>query len=154
MQLAELNIAHLRHPIDDPRIADFVANLDRINTLAERSPGFVWRLQDGEAGNATSFTDADDPSIIPNLSVWESAEMLERFVWQTVHTRIYARKAEWFIPQPRATFVMWWVEDGHRPDLVEANARLDALCNNGDSHHAFGWSHLTTTKLWQERRCA
>jgi Domain of unknown function (DUF3291) len=30
-ELAQLNIAHLKAPIDSPILADFVANLDRIN---------------------------------------------------------------------------------------------------------------------------
>ena len=34
-------------------MADFVANLDRINALAESAPGFVWRFQT-DAGDATA----------------------------------------------------------------------------------------------------
>lgn len=152
MHLAQLNIGHLRYPIDDPRIADFVANLDRINAVAERSPGFVWRFKD-DTGNATGIPLVDDPLQIPNLSVWESAETLEQFTWQTVHTRIYNRKAEWFVPQRAPTFVMWWVEEGHLPDLAEARERLAHLRAHGDSDHAFGWAHLTHVKLWQAKRC-
>ncbi|WP_370282130.1 DUF3291 domain-containing protein [Pseudooceanicola sp.] len=39
--IAEFNIGILRHGWDDPRIADFVNGLDRVNALAHRSPGFV-----------------------------------------------------------------------------------------------------------------
>jgi len=152
MHLAQLNIAHLKYPIDDPRIADFVDNLDRINAVAERSPGFVWRLKD-ESGNATDLGEFDDPMVIPNLSVWESAEHLEQFVWQTVHQRIYNRKGEWFVPQTQATFVMWWVADDHRPDLAESRDRLEHLRVHGDTDDAFGWSHLPAVTLWQSKRC-
>ncbi|MGI9406396.1 MAG: DUF3291 domain-containing protein [Hyphomicrobiaceae bacterium] len=152
MHLAQLNIAHLKYPIDDPRMADFVGNLDRINALAERSPGFVWRLKDG-GGNATQIPLDDDPMVIPNMSVWESAEALEQFVWATVHQQIYNRKAEWFVPQDQATFVMWWIEEGHTPNLVEARDRLEYLRAHGDTDEAFGWSHLPHVKLWQEKRC-
>ena len=51
-------------------------------------------------------------------------------------------------------FVMWHVEDGHRPTLDEALERLAHLEANGDSDHAFGWSHLEEAKLWRARRCA
>ena len=51
--LAQLNIAMLREPLESPGMADFVANLERINALAEASPGYLWRLQD-EAGDATA----------------------------------------------------------------------------------------------------
>jgi len=43
-ELAELNIVQLKAPIDSPLLAEFVANLDRINALAETSDGFKWRL--------------------------------------------------------------------------------------------------------------
>ena len=52
-QLAQLNIASMLQPLESPGMADFAANLERINALAEASPGFVWRLQD-EAGDATA----------------------------------------------------------------------------------------------------
>lgn len=153
MHLAQFNVARLKHPIDDPRIADFVANLDRINAVGERSPGFVWRLKD-DSGNSIDLGGVDDPMIIPNMSVWESAEQLEEFVWQTVHARIYDRKAEWFEAQSEATFVMWWIEEGHRPELAEARERLEHLRAHGDSDEAFGWAHLPNVRLWRSKRCA
>ena len=91
--LAQLNIGKLRGPSGDPAMAGFFDNLDRINAAAERMPGFVWRLKD-ESGNATNIPWVGDASLAVNLSVWESVEALEKFVWQTVHTKIYARKGE------------------------------------------------------------
>jgi Domain of unknown function (DUF3291) len=95
MHLAELNIAKPRFPLDDPRMADFVNNLDRVNAVAERSPGFVWRLK-GDGNDATDIRFDDDPDSIVNMSVWETAEHLEHFVWNTVHKHIYRRRDEWF----------------------------------------------------------
>jgi hypothetical protein len=77
-QLAQINTAKLLAPIDDPLIADFVADLDRINALEEGSPGFVWRLKD-DNNNATSFNPFNDPLIIVNISVWENLETLKNF---------------------------------------------------------------------------
>ena len=91
MQLAEINVARLRYPLDDPRVAEFVANLDRVNALAERSPGFVWRLKD-EAGNATQIRAYDDPLIIVNMSVWSSIETLYEFAFATMHRRFMQRR--------------------------------------------------------------
>ncbi len=153
MHLAELNIGRLAQPIDHPDIADFVNNLDRINGLAERMPGFVWRLKD-ESGNATSVQAFEDPLVIPNLSVWESAEQLERFVWGTIHRKFYERRDEWFQMMTEHHFVMWWVEEGHLPDLEEAKARLKHLQDHGPSDHAFGWAELRSAKLWEKSRCA
>jgi uncharacterized protein DUF3291 len=153
MHLAELNIARLKYPLDDPRIAEFADNLARVNAVADRSEGFVWRLQD-DSGDATSIHAFDDPMVIVNMTVWQSAEHLERFVWNTVHKQFYAKRAEWFELMQAQHFVMWWVDEGHVPDLAEAKARLDHLDANGDSDFAFGWSHLPHVKLWQQARCA
>ena len=52
--LAELNIGKFKYPTTDPRMAGFINNLDRVNALAERSKGFVWRLK-GDNNNATDI---------------------------------------------------------------------------------------------------
>lgn len=149
--LAQFNIARIRYPLDDPRIAEFVDNVERVNGLAEKIDGFVWRLQD-ESGHAMNMTVYDDPSILPNLAVWENVEALERFVWQTLHRRFYGRRREWFEPiEP--TLVMWWIPAGHRPDLAEAVARLDHLRAHGPSDFAFGWESIPAAQLWRTARC-
>ncbi len=151
--VAELNVATGKYDQDDPRFADFVDNLARVNAVAERSKGFVWRLKD-EAGDAMAIRASDDPRFFVNLSVWETVEDLERFVFATVHQRIYARREEWF---PRAgvpTFVMWPVAAGHIPSLDEAFSRLDMLRNDGPSDEAFGWERLGDLKLWMTKKCA
>lgn len=152
MHLAELNIARLKHPIDDPRIAEFARNLDRVNGIAERSPGFVWRLKD-DSGNAVDLDAFDDPLVILNMSVWQDVESFENFVWKTVHRQFYEKRQEWFSVMKMEHFVMWWVDEGHRPTTEEAKARLAHFNDNGNSDHAFGWSHLPHVKLWQQARC-
>jgi hypothetical protein len=152
--LAQLNIGRIRYETGDPRMADFMNNLERVNALAERSPGFVWRYKD-DSGNATETRPfADDSRMLINMSVWESVEALEKFVWQTVHTRIYARKHEWFEKLDGAYFVLWHVPAGHRPSVQEAIARLEHLKIHGPSEHAFGWQDVASAKLWRSARCA
>ena len=152
--LAQLNIGRLRYETDDPRMADFMNNLARVNALAERSPGFVWRYTDA-TGNATDTRPYEgDPRMAINMSVWESVEALEKFVWQTVHTRFYTRKHEWFEKLDGAYFVLWHVPTGHRPSVAEAIARLDHLKAHGPSEHAFGWQDVASAKLWRSARCA
>ncbi|MHA7772752.1 DUF3291 domain-containing protein [Roseibium sp. M-1] len=153
MHLAELNIARLRYDINDPRVADFVNNLNRVNAAAERSPGFVWRLV-ADADTSVAMAPEADPMVIPNLSVWTDVTSLENFVFKTVHKRIYDRRAEWFDLMDKMHFVMWRVEAGHQPTLEEAFERLDHLNANGSSDHAFGWDHLREANLWRSVGCS
>ncbi len=150
--VAQLNIGRFRYPTDDPRMAGFMANLDRVNALAERSEGFVWRLKD-ESNNATAIRPPSDPTMAVNLSVWENVEALERFVWATVHKQFYNRKGEWFEKAALTHFVMWSIEEGHIPDLEEAMGRLEHLRSHGESDFAFGWEHLAHIKLWMSQKC-
>ena len=148
--LAQFNIARIRYPLDDPRMAEFVANVARINALAEQIEGFVWRLQD-ESGNAMGMRVYDDPRILPNLTLWESPQALERFVWRTVHSRFYGRREEWFAPL-ETPLVMWWVAAGVFPTIADGVARLDHLKAHGPSDHAFGWEQLAKAELWKTQR--
>ena len=151
--LAQLNIAQWKVDPAGEAAQSFMAAIDRINAVAERSPGYVWRLWD-ESGNATSIVNPwSDMNVIVNLSVWESPEALEHYVWNTIHRAIYRRKAEWFSTMSMAHFVMWWVEPGHQPSLLEAKDRLDHLEAHGNTDRAFGWDHLPHVKLWQSQRC-
>jgi hypothetical protein len=152
--LAQLNIGRLRHEVGDSRMADFIDNLAFVNGLAERSPGFVWRYQD-DSGSAIDTRPFDgDPRMAINMSVWESVEALELFVWQTVHKRFYGRREQWFEKMDERYFVMWWVPAGHQPTVQEAIARLEHLKLHGPTDHAFGWESLPAAQLWNTARCA
>jgi hypothetical protein len=151
--LAQLNIGRIRYPIDDPRMAEFMTNLDLVNGIAERSTGFVWRFKD-DGGNATNFRPFDDPSMLLNMSVWESIETLEKFVWQTLHKRFYGRKQEWFERSDSPHLVMWWIPVGHQPSIAEAIERLNHLREHGPSDHAFDWQYAAAAQLWKTARCA
>lgn len=134
--LAQLNIAQLIAPMDSPEIAEFVANLDRINELAESSPGFLWRLKD-DADNATAIEHPFGEHMIVNMSVWESVESLHHYVYRTAHAQIMSRRKEWFSRMSSAYTVLWWVPRGHEPDVFEAQERLNLLEQNGPGAQAF-----------------
>jgi hypothetical protein len=135
--LAQLNIGRLRAPVDDPALAEFAANLDPINALADATPGFVWRLQT-EEGNATAIRPfpGDDLMAI-NMSVWESMEALADYVYRSAHTAFLRRRSEWFERLREVYLVLWWIPAGVLPTVEEALARLDHLRTFGPTPEAF-----------------
>jgi uncharacterized protein DUF3291 len=133
-QLAQINVAELQAPLDSPQLKDFVDNLDRINALAEGSPGFVWRLT-GDGNDATELRPMGD-KIIVNYSIWRDVDMLKAFVYKTAHVEILKRKREWF-ERMKLNYVLWWVPAGHVPSVEEAVARLEQLRAKGPSPDAF-----------------
>ena len=146
--LADLNIATAVADLDDPVMAEFMQSLDAVNAIVERSPGFVWRLQD-ETGNATNFSRDGDPRQISNLSVWESAADLEFFAWNTVHRRFMKNRHKWFLPPTAPFLVMWWLDIGTMPTIEDALARLAWLREEGPSEDGFGWDNLAGIRAWQ-----
>ena len=138
MQIAQLNLARLLAPLDDPALADFVAWLGPVNAAADASPGFVWRLADESGTGATSIRIDDDDLLIVNMSVWETAEDLAAFVHQQRdHADALRRRGDWFLRAERPMVVLWWVEDDHRPSLEEASERLEHLRVHGPTPFAF-----------------
>jgi hypothetical protein len=134
--LAQLNVGIIKAPLESPVMADFVNNLDRINALAEASPGFVWRLQT-EEGNATALRPTEDENFLVNMSVWEDADSLSQFVFKSAHVEIMRRRREWFERMVEAYLVLWWVPKGHLPTVDEALAKLVRLREHGPSPEAF-----------------
>jgi hypothetical protein len=134
-ELAQLNIAAMREPLESPSMSDFVANLDRINALAEASAGFVWRLSDAY-DNATTRRHFGDTTLV-NMSVWKDVTSLSDYVHKSAHVEILRRKREWFERMTEAYVVLWWVPAGHRPTLDEARERLDLLRREGPGPAAF-----------------
>ena len=122
--------------IEDPVMKEFVENLDRVNDLAERSPGFVWRLKD-ESNNASGFNPFNDEQVIINISVWKNIESLENYTYKTFHTDFLKRRKEWFSKYGKAHFALWWIEEGMFPSIEDAIERLTCLQQNGASERAF-----------------
>jgi hypothetical protein len=137
-ELAQINVARLRAPSDDPLVAEFFDALDRVNALAEASPGFVWRFQT-EDGNATSVHPFGDELVIVNISTWVDAASLNDFAYRTDHAGFLRRRREWFERMVEASMALWWVDAGHRPTVAESVARLDHLRANGPSVRAFSF---------------
>jgi uncharacterized protein DUF3291 len=137
--LAQINIARLLAPVDDPKIADFVAQLDPINALAESTPGFVWRLK-SEAGNATDVVYSDDPFVIVNMSVWKSIEALRDYAYTSKHIDVFRDRAKWFEKMEKPHYCLWWIPGGHIPTVAEGRERLEHYQKQGPTPDAFWFS--------------
>ena len=142
VHLAQVNVARMRASLTDPLMAGFVAGLEPVNALADGSPGFVWRLKDEESGNATGQHPFGDDMILINLSVWESPESVQHFVYHTLHQEFLKNRRDWFERLAEAWAALWWVPAGHRPDVAEARERLEHLRAHGDTAHAFSFRNL------------
>lgn len=134
--IAQVNIARMKGALEDPVMAAFVARLDEINALADRSPGFFWRLQT-TAGNATYLRPYDDDRILFNMSVWDSIEALRNYVYGTAHVELLRQRQQWFDHFAGARVALWWVPQGHIPGIDEAKRRLAYLDAHGPTEFAF-----------------
>lgn len=137
--LAQINIGRLVAPIDDPKIAEFVAQLEPINALADRAPGFVWRLQSA-TGNATDFRYGDDPTMFVNMSVWESLEALRNYVYRSDHRRVLRDRAKWFEKLDVPIYCLWWIPVGHIPTVAEGRERMEHYQRYGSTPFSFWFS--------------
>ena len=141
--IAHFNVARLLHPPGDPRVAEFTSNTQRVNAVAERSPGFIWRWADdtAEVDGSGGYQAVDaDPCLAISLSVWESRADLQHFVQKTVHGAFLRRRAEWFAPWDGPNYVIWpWRRDGI-PTVAEGWARLDRLARQGATPDAFDFA--------------
>ncbi len=134
--LAQANIGRIRAPLEDPIMEGFRTQLDPINALADRSPGFVWRLQT-EDGNAMAIRPFADERMAINMSVWESPDALQQFVYRSGHVQPLRDRKQWFEPIEGPILVLWWIPVGHIPTVEEAQERLQLLKDRGPSAEAF-----------------
>jgi hypothetical protein len=134
--LAQINLARMIAPIDDPLMAAFVAQLGTINALADRSPGFVWRLKSA-SGNATDLRPSEDPRVFVNMSVWESFESLQAYVYRSAHVTVMRDRKRWFERYEGPYYALWWIPRGHVPTVEEGQQRVRTLAERGPSVDAF-----------------
>ena len=137
--LAQFNIARAKGPMDSPVMQGFVDQLDRINALADRSPGFVWRLQT-EEGDATALQVFEDERIIVNMSVWNSLEALKSYVYSGEHLEVLKNKKSWFEKIKGPALALWWIPAGTLPTIDDAKAALQTLSDRGPSAAAFSFA--------------
>lgn len=135
-ELAQVNIARLKYPLDSVELKGFVDALDPVNAVADRADGFIWRLR-SERGNATDIPVFGDEWLIVNLSVWRDPNALKTFMFEGQHRELLRRRGEWFERVDEAMTALWWVRAGHRPTVQEAERHLSYLRENGPGTFTF-----------------
>lgn len=135
--IAEINVARTLAPLSDPSMADFVAQLDVINHLADESPGFVWRLKADNGGASSYIRFADDERTLVNMSVWTSLEALHAYVYRSAHGEVFRDRRKWFGALDGPPLALWWITEGQVPTIEEGIRRLQLLGAHGPSPAAF-----------------
>ena len=137
--LAQVNIGRARGAVTDAVMQGFMARLEEINALAERTPGFVWRFQteDGDATAVRPYPGED--RIMVNLSVWADLAALREYVFRSAHAGVMRQRRDWFERFEGVYLALWWVPAGHRPTVDEAVKRLAHLEAHGPTPFAFSF---------------
>ena len=143
-QLAQINIGRVLGPMDGDIMAEFKANLDPINALAEQTPGFVWRLKSDGGNDATSIHVYEDDYLLINMSVWESVDALRQYTYASAHTDFVRQRARWFEKLKDQIFALWWIPAGHIPTPQEGREKLAYLNEHGATPLVFTFKQQFT----------
>lgn len=136
MYLAQANLAVLRWPIDDPKMAGFVEQIEPVNGLAEQSEGFVWRYRDSYVAREVG-PPWNDPLLFFNMSVWQDLASLLAFVRSPLHVEVMRNRAQWVTPVAEPSLVLWPIEATRQPTVEDAMEAFASLARKGDTVTAF-----------------
>ncbi len=143
--LAQANIARLKYPLSDTRMAGMSNRIDEMNAIADRSAGFVWRFDSGrDPENRLDcfrhyLESFDESHFFFNLSVWTDVEALRDYVFRTGHAEMLRDRDTWVEPLNVPSLVMWPVAADCRPTVRETLQRFKLLQAEGSTSEAFGF---------------
>ncbi len=145
--LAQINIGRLIASLGDPRIAGFVAQLEPINQLGRITVQALWRLQSAQA-NATDLPYNDDPSIMVNMSVWESIEALKEFTYKSQHMGVFRDRRKWFQKMDLPHCCLWWVPLAIFRALTRAERSWNTTSAMGRRPNRSGFPSRSLRRNW------
>jgi hypothetical protein len=141
--LAQMNIAWMHGRIGDPSMLGLASRMDEINTLADHSSGFVWRLKTFEI---TPETLAPFESVFPgfqrdqlfyNMSVWETVDDLRAYTFASAHAEMLNDRHLWIDRIAGASNVLWWISIGTLPSITDSVEKWRHLQTHGPTPDAF-----------------
>jgi hypothetical protein len=129
----------LREDKGSERTRAFYRRMPAVFKLAEQTPGFLDRREDGDFayGPPRFFKKGEHVRAPQTLSLWRDVQSLRQFVKDPAHADARAQAGEWFLSPEWPSYVAWWVDDHHVPSWQEGWDRLQALHDNGPSAEAF-----------------
>lgn len=143
VHLAQVNIAWMHGPIDDPVMAGLAGRMDEINRLADESRGFVWRLAATEVTQEAlepfraDFPGFDRARLFYNMSVWETLDDLRAYTFYSAHAELLNERHQWVDHIAGASVALWWIPVGRRPSIAESAERLRSVRDLGPTPYAF-----------------
>lgn len=136
--IAHVSTGLAKYPLDDPRLGEVLANLEKIYAEVEAAPGFVWRPQDEDIF-ADLAAHGQHPQTLMSLSVWTDVAALKAYTFAGLHKHFMDRSREWFEEPTEASLAIWEVAEDARPTVADGLERIAHLRANGPSAFAFGW---------------
>ncbi len=144
LHLAQVNIAKKLASLDDHIMQDFINNVDKMNTIADSSEGFIWRMKDEDKDLSAQVF--QDDSLVINISTWENLDTLFSYTYKSGHIEVFKRKKEWFSKMKMLHMAFWYIPEGYEPSFQDAKSRLDYLNTHGDSPFAFTFKNKFTVE--------
>jgi hypothetical protein len=145
--LAQMNVARMMFPVDDPRMAEFAAAIRGVNALADQAPGFVWRLP-SYLDDTDAIRVSGSDMLLVNMSVWADVESLKTFTYKNPeHFAVFRRRREWFDRLDVPHLALWWLPQGEVPSIGEGERRLNILAENGPGPDAFTFAAVQPPPL-------
>ena len=131
---------------DDPTNQGFHDRNDATFAAAEAAGGFIARSgHDGEPGPASwgpqvyprFYIERGDGWSPSTISLWVDLESAMAFSYSGLHAEALRHARHWMAKPEWPPYVLWWVDEAHTPDWLEAVARHEHLADHAPSAHAF-----------------
>lgn len=137
--IAHVNIGYWRPEIGEHEYFRFSELGRSISLDAANNPHLKWQFGTQFYQDPNVMRVFNEPRMILNLSVWNSLEALQEFVYRKYHHQAISRKSEWFEPLTVASYVLWWVDENSMPTLEDAKYRLEYFNEHGANSEAFNF---------------
>jgi hypothetical protein len=143
-KLAVLTYGIFHNALDDSGLSTFYDRGPAIFQNADRLPGFIKLVadkKDRDEPHSTFLSESDTIGSSETLSLWTNLETLFAFAYHGLHAEALNKRSQWFRKESFPAYAIWWVDDDHIPDWIEAYQRHGHLHKHGATAFAFDFKH-------------